>query len=1089
MNRRIIIFLTLMMSNFTALVQAQIDARLFHHPDVSATRITFAYADDIWVVEKSGGLAHHLSSPAGTELMPRFSPDGKNIAFTANYNGNNDVYIIPSLGGVPEQKTWHGHTDWVIDWHPEGKNVLFATSRESGRQRYKQFFLTGENNGLPGKLPLAHAEFGSFSPDGKYIAFTDKSRVNRTWKRYRGGMAPDIWIFNLEDHSAENITSSPANDELPMWHEDKIYYMSDKGPGNRFNIWVYDLNTKQHQQVTEFSDADIHFPSIGPEDIVFEANGKLYLLNLTTMDYNPVDIQVVSDKKSIMPKTKNVEKYIQHAWISPGGERAIIETRGELFSVPAEHGYIKNLTQTPGTAERFPSWSPNGKKIAYWSDSTGEYELTVLETETGKAKTLTSYGAGYRYKLYWSPDSKKIAFADQTMNIYMYDTETRSTNKVDKGLWMSHGPLENFSVSWSPDSKWMAYSRGMKNRNHAVFIYNAEDQQLRQVTSAFYSDGLPVFDPEGKYLFILTSRHMNPLYSDFDNDFIYTGSTQLAAIPLTKEISSPVEPRNDDVTAEDEKEEYENDKKKNNKKKDKGKDDNEEKEEVKITIDFEGLEKRIELLPVEPGNYNNLQAAKGKVIFRSVPETGPGESPTPVKYYDLEEREEKTLIDDADFILVTANGEKALVGKKNNMAVIEIKPDQKMEKMLRLKEMEMTVDPKEEWKQIFNDAWRLERDYFYDKNMHGVNWEAVRQHYSVLLDMAITRFDVNYVLGEMIAELSASHTYRWGGDAENANRMNVGYLGIDWEIDNGYYRIKKFIEGASWDAEVYSPLQAPGLNIEAGSYILAVNGNILDINKEPYAAFQGLADKTVELLINDKPSKEGARKVVVKTLGNENRLRHLSWIEHNRKIVDDSTGGSAGYIYVRSTGIDGQNELMRQFAAQWDKEALIIDERFNSGGQIPDRFIELLNRPPLAYWAVRDGKDWQWPPIAHFGPKVMLINGWSGSGGDAFPDFFRKTGLGPLIGSRTWGGLIGMSGVPQLIDGGMVTVPTFRMYNQDGKWFREGYGVKPDIDVYEDPSRLAKGYDPQLEKAIEVIKEKLESDPYIPPEKPAYEKR
>jgi tricorn protease len=495
------------------------------------------------------------------------------------------------------------------------------------------------------------------------------------------------------------------------------------------------------------------------------------------------------------------------------------------------------------------------------------------------------------------------------------------------------------------------------------------------------------------------------------------------------------------------------------------------------------------LLPPEAGNYKDLQAVSGKVIYHQAPNAGSENNKSPIKYYDLKEREEKTILEDADGFKISADGKKMLVIHNRKLAVIDVAASQKMDKPLRTGEMEMVLDPKEEYRQIFLDAWRFERDFFYDPNLHGVDWPLMKERYGKMIEDAVTRWDVNFVLGELIGELNASHTYRGGGDTEDTPSRNVGYLGVNWSIENGYFRIREIVQPATWEIEARSPLDKPGINVAAGDYVLAVNGIPLDIRKEPYAAFQGLGGKTVELTINSDPGMEGSKSVLVELMNGETRLRHLAWIEKNRSRVEEATNGEAGYIYVRSTGIDGQNELVRQFAPQFNKKALIIDERFNSGGQIPDRFIELLNRKPLAYWAVRDGKDWQWPPVAHFGPKVMLINGWSGSGGVAFPDYFRKANLGPLVGSRTWGGLIGISGSPQLVDGGGVTVPTFRMYDPDGQWFREGHGVEPDIKVAEDAAALSKGRDVQLERAIEEVKQLMVSDPYVKPDHPPYETR
>ncbi len=1086
MRREIPLLTVLVLLLCANILMCQVDARMLRYPDVSETHICFVYAGDIWIVEKEGGIAHRLSSPKGEEFFPRFSADGSQIAFSGNYDGNTDIYVIPSMGGSLKRLTHHGMNDRVIDWYPNGKNILYASSMTSGRQRFNQFHRLSAKGGLPERLPVPYGEFGTLSPDGKKLAYMPISRDFRTWKRYRGGMAPDIWLFDLEKYTAKNITNNPANDAQPMWHDQTIYFLSDRGTELRHNIWAYDLETEEFRQITHFSDFDIHFPAIGPSDIIFEAGGHLYLLNLETDEMKEVEIEIVTDNSTLKPRAENVSKLIQNVWISPKGKRALFEARGEIFSVPAEHGVIRNLTMTSGVAERYPAWSPDGKLMAYWSDCSSEYELTVCNANDGsEERKLTSYGHGYRYQPYWSPDSKKLAFIDKSMTIYIYDIEKNQSQTVDKGLWMYHYALSHFRASWSPDSRWLAYTRGNENRQGAIYLYDMKSNQRHQVTSGYYSDAQPVFDPDGKYIYFFSNRTYKPIYSDVDNSFIYANSTNIVAVSLRPDVPSPIAPRNDEDKEEEKKNEEEDEKKKEKDKKSK-----KEKEEIKpVEIIIDGFEQRLVILPPKEGNYTDLEAAPGKVLYRRLPRTGSGDEKNPLVYFDLKEREEKTVLEDIDGYQLSVDHQKLLVWKKQDFAIVDLKSDQKMEKKLRTAELEMNVKPQAEWQQLFNDAWRLTRDYFYDPGMHGVDWEAMRKHYGNLLQDVVTRRDVNYVLGELIAELNASHTYRGGGDLESPLRQGVGYLGVDWEIHNGAYRITKIIDGAPWDSEVLSPLTMPGVNVKEGEYILAVNGIPLDVSKDPWAAFQGLGGKTVELAVSDKPTTNGARNVIVKTLEDETRLRHLAWIESNRKRVDEKSNGRVGYIYVRSTGIDGQSELVRQFVAQFHKDGLIIDERFNSGGQIPDRFIEVLNRPALAFWAVRDGKDWPWPPIGHFGPKVMLINGWSGSGGDAFPDYFRKAGLGPLIGTRTWGGLIGMSGVPRLIDGGVVTVPTFRMYDPDGKWFKEGHGVDPDIEVMENPVLLAKGLDPQLERAIDEVMRMLKEQPPTKPERPSYEDR
>lgn len=1076
-------------------LRAQVSARMLQYPDVSKTHITFSYGGDIWIVAKQGGVAHKLTSASGIEMFPRFSPDGSQIAFSGNYYGNVDVYTIPSMGGVPKRITHHGMNDILIDWYPDGKNLLFASARESGKQRFSQFYKVSDKGGLPEKLAVPYGEFGSISPDSKKIAYTPRSRAFRTWKRYRGGTAADVWMFDLESKSAELIIKNDANDEFPMWLGNKIYFLSDRGNNLRFNIWSYDIVSKQVKQLTDFEEFDIHFPSIGSDEIVFEAGGLLYLLDLSTEKYTEVKVSVVTDGSTLLSKSEKVDKSIVSYTVSHDGKRGVMEARGEIFSVPAENGPAMNLTQTSGVAERYPAWSPSGQYIAYWSDRSGEYELTVRDLKNNNAeRKLTSYGPGYRYQLYWSPNSKMVAFIDKAMVIYIYDFEKNRTLKVDKQLTMFEGGLENFAVSWSGDSRYMAYAKNQENGHDAIAIYDVKEEKMRQVTSGFYNDMSPSFDPDGKYLYFLTNRNFAPVYSDFDNSWSYPNATMMAAVPLSKDTASPLAPKNDVIAMKDEdkKSEVKSDDKA--KKSDKKKDDAKEKDESKspkpVSITFEGFEGRTIMLPVEPGNMGSLFAVSGKVIFHRYPNAGSGAKERPIMFYDIEDREEKTLIGDANSFSVTADGKKVMISSKGSYAIVDVSADQSMSKSMPIQQMEMTVVPREEWKQIFNDAWRFERDFFYDANMHGVDWNMMRDRYGKLIDDAVTRWDVNYVLGELIGEINASHTYRGGGDTESSLRKEIGYLGIDWGFQNGAYYVKHIIKGAPWDSEEHSPLNVSGLKIAEGNYILAVNNVPIDVTKDPWAAFEGLGGGSVELTVNISPSLAGSWKILVEPMTDETRLRNLEWIESKRKRVDEASNGKIGYVYVPSTGVgDGQYELVRMFYPQHNKPGMIVDERFNNGGQIPDRFIELLNRKPLAYWAVRDGQTWQWPPVANFGPKVMLINEWSGSGGDAFPDYFKKSGLGPLIGMRTWGGLIGISGAPSLIDGGNITVPTFRMFNTDGTWFREGHGVDPDIEVIDDPSQLAKGIDPQLERAIEEVMKSLNNKPVGLPKPPAPEKR
>lgn len=794
---------------FTARADAQVNARMFREPAVSATHIAFVYAGDIWVVPKQGGIALRLSSPRGEETFPRFSPDGSRIAFSGDYDGNIDAYVVPTLGGDPVRLTYHPMEDRVVGWHPDGKRVLIASSRESGRQRYSQFYLVNaDGSGVAEKLPVPYGEFGAFSPDGQQFAYMPMSQDFRTWKRYRGGWAPDIWLFDLKTFASRNITNNPANDSHPMWHGDTIYFMSDRGANQRENIWAYNLKTGATRQVTNFADFDITFPSVGPDDIVFQAGGHLYLLNLATEKVSEVNVQVVTDRATLKTRIEKATQ-IESASVSPTGKRATFEARGDVFSVPAENGPVLNLTHSSGVADRSPRWSPDGKTLAYWNDRSGEYELTVKPADgSGNEQKLTSLGPGFRYAPYWSPDSRKLAFIDQAMRIRIYDLDKKQATEIDKSaIWISHGGLVGFRFEWSPDSRWLAYARPVTPSSTAIFLYDtkASANALHQVTSGYFADGDPTFDPDGQYLYYVSNRNFEPVYSAFDNSWSYPNATAIIAVTLRRDVQSPLVQRNDaegeekegakpadkDKQPEKDKAQAKEKASQTGKPAAKPEEKKPEPEGVKpgeskpVEIDLDGFESRGVILPPKPGNYEGLHAIKGKLLYRRQPRAGSGDPKSAVVYYDLTERNEKTVVDDADFFEVTADAKKVLVAKSRRYAIVDIKPDQKLDKPMRTTEMEAPVDPRAEWRQMFADTYRFERDYFYDKDMHGVDWAKLRDQYGKLLDDAVTRWDVNFVIGEFIAELSASHTYRGGGDEERGLSRGVGMLGVDWELANG----------------------------------------------------------------------------------------------------------------------------------------------------------------------------------------------------------------------------------------------------------------------------------------------------------------
>jgi tricorn protease-like protein len=1002
-------------------------------------------------------------------------------------------------------------------------------------------------------------------------------------------MAPDIWIYDLEKGTAEVAAPSDANDAQPMWHGATLYFRSDRGPAARANLWSYDTRTRQTRQVTHYTDSDVHFPSIGPADIVFERDGRLHLLDLATEKVREVRIDILTDRATLRPRVENVAGHIRNGSITPTGKRVLFEARGDIFSMPVEHGVVRNLTESSGIAERSPAASPDGKWIAYFSDRSGEYELHVRAADgTGAETQVTHLGPGFRYQPQWSPDSKKIVFIDQAMRIHCCEVASKKSHVIGRQMWMYHGELSRFTVSWSADSRYFAYAEDMENRHTAIALGDTQENRTHRLTSGFYDDDLPVFDPGGKYLYYRSKRWFDPIYSELDNTWIYANGQALVALPLQADTPSPLAPRNDEEPVK--KEEKKPEEKKpattapglagkwtgtvafpeeelnftlelkvaahgeiggtvQTAKGERGdvsgkleagghtftltsqlgeervtfhgkldgdsfsgeaqigettfavkatRDVKPAPAEAKpepakstaVKIDFDGLEARGVILPPNGGRFGWLGAAPGRLLFTRAPRLGSNTKTYPLSAYDFDKREEKQIADDAPSLELSADGKRLLVARSNSWRVLGSADAPRFDKTLPTGNLEALVDPAAEWRQIFADAWRIERDFFYDPGMHGVDWPAMRARYSRLIDDCVTRSDVNYVLGELLGELNSSHTYRGGGDLQDsAPTRNVGYLGCDFTLEQGAYRIAHILDVAPWDLNVRAPLRQPGLKVKEGDWLLAVNGRPLDTKKDPWAAFLGLADRPVFLTVNDKPTREGAREVLVQPIGSESWLRQYAWMEKNRRYVEKESGGQIGYIYVLNTATEGQNQLMRQFRAQVHKPGLIIDERWNSGGQIPDRFVELLGRRVTNYYAVRDGRDWQSPSVAHSGPKAMLANAWSGSGGDCFPFLFRQMGLGPLIGTRTWGGLIGMTGAPPLIDGGSVTVPTFAIYDRTGRWIIEGHGVDPDIAVPDDPAELARGRDAQLDRAIAEVKKALQANPASSPAKPSYPKR
>jgi len=1223
------------------------DATMIQYPDVSETDIVFVYANALWVVPRAGGVARELANPPGQESFPRYSPDGKTIGFVGNYEGDTDIYTLPSDGaGAAFRVTHHPANEVLWDWTPDGKLLFFAPGGVESNILVNRLYTVSPDGGLPESLPVPYGTAGTISPDGKWLAYTPHLHDFRTWKRYRGGMATDVWLFNLETKQSRRATDWEGTDSQPMWHESMVYYLSDAGPEHRLNIWSFDPASGDHKQVTFFEEFDTKWPSMGPGpdgrgEIVLQNGSHIHLLDLKTGKTRAVDITIPGDRPALRDQLVDFSKFVQDYNISPKGERAVVQARGDIWTLPAEKGITRDLTRTAGVAERDPMWSPDGRWIAYLSDATGEYEIYITQSDgKGETKQLTSNGNAFRYLGSWSPDSKKILFTDKTGAIYLLDVETQAQTLVATDPWANQ-----VDPAWSHDSRWLTFALADEaNSQGVVYLYNIEKSELTPVTTSMFNSNSPTFDRKGDFLYFASSRNFDPTYSDIDLSFVYRDSSVLLGVPLRADVESPWKLKNNEEEWKDEDKDKDKDKEKGDdaKPEDKAdgtdadkadttdsdkagdgdkKDEKESKfadydtehpiwgvwsgtvkgpapippdgvpfemtllvtkdgalsgwdismgekttydvvtfnngalhlewtnegiaatadanvsgdsmtgtwklpamslegtleakksdaepdigeagagskedEKKPVEIDLADFESRAILLDgVDPGQFFGLQVNdKNQLMYMRVdPNNELGLAN--VMLFEVEEGEgkEKTAIAGVGGFILSADGKKMLTGNPAaGMAIVTAGSGQSLAKTIKTDQMKLMVNPREEWRQLFADAWRIERDFFYDKNMHGVDWNYLKDRYGAMIDDCATREDVSFVIKELISELNVGHAYYAGGDVEQSPNRNVGLLGCDFEIattDEGTaYRIKKIYRGAPWDSDAVGPLSKLGVDVKEGDFLLAVNGMPLDTKRDPWFPFLGTADQVTMLTVSESPvTNDKAREVLVKPIGNDAILRYRSRIEQNRAYVDYKTGGDVGYIYVPNTGVNGQNDLFRQFYGQRNKKALIIDERWNGGGQIPTRFIELLNRPVTNYWARRDGKDWPWPPDSHQGPKCMLINGLAGSGGDMFPALFKQAKLGKVIGTRTWGGLVGISGNPGLIDGGSVTAPTFGFYETNGTWGIEGHGVDPDIEVIDDPALMvgapAVVADPQLDTAIELMQAEIQRNPYVPPKRP-----
>ena len=1066
------------------------ETRLMRFPDISNDQVVFVYAEDLWVASIKGGLAHRLTAHPGDELYPKFSPDGKWIAFTGEYDGNSDVFVVPAAGGEPKRLTYHPGADIVLGWSPDGR-ILFRSNRTSDLPDYSRLFLISPEGGVPEMLSVPRASLVSFSADGQRIAYNLTSQEQRTWKRYRGGWKSPIAIFDLKKHTYEPLPTTEAMDMFPMWHGDSVYFISDRD--GVMNLYRCDLASKKIVKLTNYTEYDIKWPSLGRDAIVYENGGLLYSFDLKKSASSQIPVHVASDEITARPEIRNVGNRITSFGISPTGARALFEARGEVFTVPAEHGSSRNLTKSPGVHEVSPTWSPDGKWISYFSDRAGEYELYLRPQKGGDEIRITSDGSltRYRYSPTWSPDSKKIAYSDKKLQLWYVDIEKKQPVLVDTAEYPSR-----LSASWSPDSRWFVYTKPVNAAGkEAMFLYSLEQKNISRISQELYDDGNPVFDPDGKYLYFLSQRFFYPSQGSFDLRFNYNYTTGIFALTLKADETAPFGPQSDEEKEAENKKSAaapkEDEKKIEEKKEERTGDEKppEKTAEVKpIQIDLEGLADRISRVPVPPGIYYRLEARKDKIFFGSLPmeETQmgrPGEHQPSgsIHVYDTKKREDKVLLQGAGGFAISKDGGKLLYRSQNTFGIVETAPAKKVgDGRLNTAEMQVQSDPKEEWKEVLTEAWRIERDFYWDPEMGGANWAAIGKRYEALLPWVAHRSDLNYIIGEMIAELNTSHTYVGGGDLPDRKRVNVGMLGADLEPDSCFFRIRKIYKGENWADDTRSPLTEPGVKVKEGNYLVAVEGQVARADREPYAYFQGLANRLVTLKINDKPGEQGAWEIAVKTIGDETSLRYLNWIEDNRRKVAEATNGRIGYMHVPDTSVNGVRMFDKYFAAQQGKDGLIIDERFNHGGWSPDFYTEKLGRRQLLALSPREGKEFV-PQAAFFGPKVMIVNEQAGSGGDLFPYYFKKEKIGPIVGTRTWGGLIGMGGFPGTLDGGFVSAPGWAWWEPNdkgsGEWVVENHGVDPDYVVEQRPDLVLNGRDPQLEKAIELAAEGLKKMP------------
>ncbi|MBV9294920.1 MAG: PD40 domain-containing protein [Acidobacteriaceae bacterium] len=1073
----------------TPRVGAQSEKRLlFRNPSVSQTQIVFEYANDLWTASREGGEARRLTSGVGREFNPHFSPDGKQIAFSGEYDGNIDVYVVSASGGVPRRLTYHPGEDVAIGWTPDGKRVLFNSHRDSYADS-AQLYTIGLDGTLPEALPLPAAEDGSYSGDGSHIAYAPVFQWEAAWKRYRGGQTTKIWIADLADSSIVKIPRENSNDFNPMWVGDKVYFLSDRsGP---VSLWVYDTGSRKVSEAIKNSGLDFKSASAGGGAIVYEEFGSLNLLDLKSGHTHPVDIRVAADLPEVRPRFEKLTvAKIENSAISPTGQRALFEAHGEILTVPAEKGDVRNLTSSPSVADRDPAWSPDGKWVAYFSDESGEYALHIRDQSgLGEVKKIDlGNPPSFFYSPVWSPDSKKISYTDKRLNLWYVDLENKTPVRVETDLYDSPGYV--MTGSWSPDSRWLAYSKQLQNHLHAIVVYSLSDGRCTQVTDGMSDATSPTFDKSGKYLYFLASTNVGLSGGWIDMSSIARPVTSSAYVMvLRKDLPSPLAPESDEENKPDSAKNEEQ--KKEDKDKGAAKDQKEEKKPPpEVRIDFENIGQRILAVPVPDKNYLAVSAGKEGVIYlQEVPivEMNPGPPEIIVNKFDFKKRKTDTILTGATVFKLSNNGEKMLFRQGEQWVIAGTDQAPKAgEGALKLADMEVYVDPRAEWRQMYHEVWRIERDFFYDPHFHGLDLHQAEQFYKPYVDGIATRADLNYLFEEMLGNMTVGHMFVRGGTEPEVPHIKVGLLGADYKIENGRYRFAKVYNGENWNPQLQAPLTQPGVNVVPGEYLLAVRGREVRSSDNVYSFFQETAGKQIVLKVGPNPDGTGSREVTVVPVDNEHALRHLAWVEGNRRKVDQLSGGKLAYVHLPDTAHGGYTNFNRYFFAQVGRQGAVLDERFNHGGDVADYIIDYLNRRPMARITTREGEDVTDPEQAIYGPKVMIINQFAGSGGDAMPWYFRKAGVGPLVGEKTWGGLIGIGGYPPLIDGGRVTAPRWAFYGLSGEWEVENRGIAPDIEVDLDPKLVREGHDPQLERAVAVAMELLEKNPPATYQKPAY---